>query len=208
MLCNCPRVVCSRCCHLCIPSVIAVILARPACPCRSCRRRSALRASLRMTTTKTTPWASLIFWRAEHHNINCTMMSLLCLSSLIVYVIVVAGVILQKCPSQSWRSTTSKKSHILALPSSSFVTLLPLSPSQSSHPINRNVINCGHRHCCGCRTPHRRHRGARRCHDNRVEEDPVCQTEDGLVQAVSGVGTVTSVVILLLRRLCRRRRRR
>ena len=104
-----------------------------------------------MTTTKTTPRASIVFWRAEHHNINCTMMSLLCLSSLIVYVIVVTGVVLQKCPSQSWCSTTSKKSHVLALPSSSFVTVLPLLPSQSSHPINRNVINCGHRHCCGYR---------------------------------------------------------
>ena len=159
-----------------------------------------------MTTTKTTPRASIVFWRAEHHNINCTMMSLLCLSSLIVYVIVVTGVVLQKCPSQSWCSTTSKKSHVLALPSSSFVTVLPLLPSQSSHPINRNVINCGHRHCCGYRLLTAV--AARRCHDNRAEEDPVCQTEDGLVQAVSGVGTVTSVVILLLRRLCRRRRRR
>jgi hypothetical protein len=40
------------------------------------------------------------------------------------------------------------------------VTLMPLSPSQSSHLMNRNDIDRGHRHRRGCRTPHRRCRGA------------------------------------------------
>jgi hypothetical protein len=43
-------------------------------------------------------------------NTNCTMTSLSCSSSLLVSVIV--GVVLPKCPSQSWRSATSKKSHV------------------------------------------------------------------------------------------------
>jgi hypothetical protein len=137
-------------------------------------------------------------------NINCTMTSLSCSLSLIVSVIVVVGVVLLKCPSQSRLSGTYKKSHgyspDFALVSllSSVVTLLPLLPSQSSRPMNRDDIDRGHQHCHGRHTPHRHCGGARRRHNNQAEEDHVCQTEVGVVQAASGVGTVTSVVLLLL----------
>jgi hypothetical protein len=40
----------------------------------------------------------------------------------------------------------------------------------------------------------------RRCRDDRAEEDPVSQAEEGVAQAASGVGAVASVAILLLRR--------
>ena len=91
-------------------------------------------------------------------NINCTVTSSVCLSALLVSVIIVVGVILPKCPSQSWRSATFKKSHAyspasasassLSLSSSSssslsfsVATLLPLLPSQSSRPMNHDDIN-------------------------------------------------------------------
>jgi hypothetical protein len=56
--------------------------------------------------------------------------------------------------------------------------------------MNRDDIDRGNQHRCGRRTPQLRR-------DNQAEEDPV-------VQAVSGVDTVISVVLLLLR--CLRRR--
>ena len=59
----------------------------------------------------------------------------------------------------------------------------------------------------------RRRHGAHRCCGDRVEEDPIRQDEDGVVQAALGVGAAASVTLLLLRRRrrrrrCRRRRRR
>ena len=57
--------------------------------------------------------------------------------------------------------------------------------------MNRDDIDRWHRHHCSCRAPHRRCRGARCCHDDRAEEDPVCQAEEGVVQAALGVGTIT-----------------
>ena len=76
LLSECCRV-CRHCCHLCVPcSAIAISLALlwsfqprricPACPCRHCCQRLAVRASLWTTTTTMTPRASLVFWRAEH----------------------------------------------------------------------------------------------------------------------------------------------
>ena len=174
----------------------------PACPCGGCRRRSALRASRQTTTRMTTPRASLVFRL-------CTMASSSCSSSLLVSVIIVIGVVLPKCPSQSQCSPTSKKLHMysptsMSAPSSSsssVTMLLLLMPSQSSSPMNRDEIDRGHRHRRDCRTPHRCRRGTR-CHsDDRAEKDPVCQAEEGVVQAASGVGTITSVVLLLLCRL-------
>jgi hypothetical protein len=55
-----------------------------------------------------------------------------------------------------------------------------------------------------------RHRAAmlRRLRDDRVEEDPICQAEEGVVQAASGVRAVASVALLFIRCLRRRRRRR
>ena len=47
----------------------------------------------------------------------------------------------------------------------------------------------------------------RRRRNDQAEEDPVCQAEEGVVQAVSGVGAIASVALLLLRCLCRRLRR-
>ena len=83
-----------------------------------------------------------------------TMTSLSCSSSLLVVVIIVVVVnvivILPKCPSQSWRSETFKKSRtyslasVSALSSSSAATPLSLSPSQSSCPMNPNNIDHGH----------------------------------------------------------------
>ena len=140
------------------------------------------------------------------------MMSLLCSSSLLVSVIVVVGVALPKCPSQNWCSATSKKSHAyspastLVSSSSSVATPLPLAPPQSSRPMNRDDIDREHQHHYGCRTPQSRCRSARRRRDNRAEEDPICQAEEGVIQVVSGVGTITSVVLLHLRRLRRRQR--
>jgi hypothetical protein len=101
-------------------------------------------------------------------NINCTMMSSLCSSYLLVYVIVVVGVVLPKYPSQSRRSATSKKLHASASSSSYVVTLLPLLPSQSSRLMNHNNIDRRHRHRCRFRTPHRRRCGAHRCCDTLV----------------------------------------
>jgi hypothetical protein len=69
--------------------------------------------------------------------------------------------------------------------------------------MNCADIDRGHRHFHGRRTPHRRRRGARRHRDDRAEEDPICQAEEGVVQATLGVGTITPVVLLLLRRLHR-----
>ena len=165
---------------------------RTACPCRGCRRQLALRASRQTTSSTTTLRASLVFRRAERPK-HCPMRSSSCSSSLLVSVIVVVGVVLPKYPSQSWRSATSMKLHAYAPASaltslsllSSIATLLPLSPSQSSRPMNRNDIHRGHHHCRGRRPPHCRCRGARRCCDNRAVEDPICQAEEGVVYAGS-----------------------
>ena len=74
--------------------------------------------------------------------------------------------------------------------------------------MNREDIDRGHRHRRGRRTPHRCCRGARHCRDDQAEADPVCQAEEGIVQAASGVSTVTSIILLLLHCLhCHRRRR-
>ena len=119
---------------------------RPACPCRVCRQRLALRT----TTTTTTSRASLIFRRAEHpkHQLHHD-----------VFVVLVVPNCLRhrrrwcrppEIPSQSRLSGTYKKSHVyspdftLASLLSSVVTLLPLLPSQSSHPMNRDDIDRGH----------------------------------------------------------------
>ena len=135
----------------------------------------------------TTPQASCVFRQ-------CTMASLLCSLSLLVSVIILIGVILPKCPSQSWCSPTSKKLHMysptsMSAPSSSsssVTMLLLLMPSQSSSPMNRDEIDRGHRHRRDCHTPYRHRHGAR-CHSNdRAEKDPVCQAEEGVIQAASG----------------------
>jgi hypothetical protein len=176
---------------------------RPARPCRGCHRRLALRASRRMTTTMRTPQASLVFRR-------CTMASLLCSSSLFVSVIVVIGVVLPKCHSLSRCSPTTYSPASASASSSSLLssvaTLLPLLPYQSFCPMKRNNIDHGHRHRHGRCTPHRHRHSARHRRDYRAEEDPICQAEEGIVQAALGVSTVTSVVLLLLRCLHRRRR--
>ena len=222
MLCYCLRVV--VCVGIVITYVSPVLLLpasspcpwlfhprriHPACPCDGCRRRSALRASRQTAARMTTPRASLVFRL-------CTMASSSCSSSLLVCIIIVIGAVLPKCPSQSCCSPTSKKSHTYSpasasassLSSSSVTTLLPLLPSQSSSPMNRDDIDRGHQHPHGRHTPYHCRRGARRHCDDRAEVDPVCQAEEGVVQAASGVDAVTSVVVLLLRPLhcCQRRR--
>ena len=103
----------------------------PTCPCRGCRRLSALQASRRTMTTTMTPQASLIFRRAEHpkHQLHHD-----------VFVVLVVPTCLHlrrrrrrcrppKGPSQSWRSPTSKKLHVSALSLPFVATLLPLLPS-------------------------------------------------------------------------------
>ena len=70
--------------------------------------------------------------------------------------------------------------------------------------MNRDNIDREHQHCHGCHTPHRRRRGARRHREDQAEEDPICQAEEGVVQATLGVGTVTPVLLLILCRLHRR----
>ncbi len=123
-----------------------------------------------------------------------------CSSALLVSIILVVGVILSKCPSQSWCSGTFKKSHAcspasasasLPLMSSSVAMLLSLLPSHSTHPMNDDNSDRGHWHRHGCRTPHSHRRGARQRCDDRAVEDSVCQAEEGVVQVASGVGTVT-----------------
>ena len=138
-----------------------------------------------------------------------------CLLALLVSVIVVIGVVLPKCPSQSQRRATFKKLHayspasalLLSFSLLSVATLLLLIPTQSSHPMNHDNIDCGHQHRRGRCTPHNHCCGARCCRDNRAVEDSVCQAEEGVVQVALGVSTVTSFVLLLLRGFhCRRRR--
>ncbi len=46
----------------------------------------------------------------------------------------------------------------------------------------------------------------RRCRNDRAEEDPVRQAEEGVVQAALGVGAVASVALVLIRRHRRRQR--
>ena len=127
-----------------------------------------------MTMTMMTPQASFVFRQ-------CTMASSMCSLSLLVSVIVLIGFVLPKCPSQSWCSPTSKELHMysptsmsaLSSSSSSATTLLPMLPSQSFSPMNRDEIDRGHQHRRDCHTPHRRRHGAR-CHsDDRVEKDPI-----------------------------------
>ena len=72
-------------------------------------------------------------------------------AAILVSVILIILVVLPKFPSQSWCSTTFKKSHTHSHPPSVSVLLpysdatpLPLSPSQSSCPKKRNRIDCGH----------------------------------------------------------------
>jgi len=92
--------------------------------------------------------------------------------------------------------------------SSSIADPLPLSPSRSSHPMNCNDVNCGYQRRCSRRTPHPHcRRSAPRHRNDRAEEDPVHQVEEGVVQAVLGAGAIASVLLLLLhhrllRRIC------
>jgi hypothetical protein len=80
------------------------------------------------------------------------------------------------------------------------VALLILPPNEQRADVDHR-----HRHRRDRRTPHCRCSGARRRCDDRAEEDPVRQEEEGVIQAVPGVSAVASVALLLLR--CRRRRR-
>ena len=72
--------------------------------------------------------------------------------------------------------------------------------------MNRDDVNHGYRHRCSRRAPHpHRHRSAPRHRNDRAEEDPVRQVEEGVVQAVLGAGAIASVLLLLLHhRLLRR----
>ena len=67
-------------------------------------------------------------------NINCTIMSLLCLWSLLVSIIVVVGVVLLKCPSQSRCSGTSRN-RTCTLP-------LPHWCCHHRRPLSRRCCHC------------------------------------------------------------------
>ena len=68
--------------------------------------------------------------------------------------------------------------------------------------MNCDDIDRGHQHRHGCRTPYQHRHGARHRRNDRAEEDPLCQAEESVVQAASGVGTVTSIVLLLFSDVC------
>jgi len=73
-------------------------------------------------------------------------------------------------------------------------------------PPNEQCADVDRRH--RCRRGRRTQPLLRRRRDDRAEEDPVRQVEEGVVQAALGVGAVASVALLLLRHLCCHRRRR
>ncbi len=76
------------------------------------------------------------------------------------------------------------------------VVVLPILPPNEQ----RADVHHRHQHCRDRRTPHCRRSDARRRRDDRAEEDPVRQAEEGVVQVAPGVGAVPSVALLLLRR--------
>jgi hypothetical protein len=128
------------------------------------------------------------------------MTSSSCSLSLLVSVVFVVVLIFPKRPTQSRRGITSKK--LRAYPpasasvssSSSIATPLPLSPSRSSRPMNNAPISITGIDVVAV-AGLRRRRGAHRCRGDRAEEDPVCQDEEGVVQAAHSSSSVAVAAV-------------
>jgi len=134
-------------------------------------------------------------------NIDRVATSSSCSSSLLVSVFVVV-LLLPKRPAQARVPPRFRVGVVVILrrEAAAFVALPILPPNEQ-----RGDVDHRHQHCRDRHTPHCRRSGARCCRDDRAEENPFRQAEEGVVQVASGVGAVASVTLLLLRR--RRRRR-
>ena len=127
-------------------------------------------------------------------NIDRVMTSSSCSLSLLVSFVFVVVLLFPKHNSHSGRRNTSKKllvyppASALVSSSSSVAMPLPSSPSRSSRPMNNTQISISGIDVVAVARLRRRH-GVHLCRGDRAEEDPVCQDDEGVVQAASGVGS-------------------